>query len=288
MKCFSEHSCSRESDNKHFDFRSCQLIRNIGCIGEPVSRVMNIWIGIIFLVVLTFASAGQTMEPLVKIDISERKSNDYYRHTRWYFNRLVNQFHRIAFTGELDGFHPRGRIVKWMRPLILYLDGEALYQSEIKKVTRLLSRLTGVKIQFSSVRERANVKVFLLTALEMEAVYPTADCYAEIRFDETSYSIESAKVLITADNSVMRRHCIHEELTQIMGLTNDSTLHEISIFNDNSRLTRLEREDRIMLVALYQPSIHPGMTETQAGPIIQQIMQRIMIDCPIRITNLTC
>jgi len=220
----------------------------------------------------------------------DRNSRDYYEHTRWYFSRLINQFHQVAFTGEYDGMHPRGRIIKWTGPLRLHITGigSSTYFDEVERFAGTLAQLTGTRIQLVNDRNWANVRINMLSKRQMAYIRPDQDCYAEVRFHETGFSIEQADVHITADDPVMRKHCIHEELTQIMGLTNDSTLQDVSIFNDFSRQTRLEREDRIMLVALYQPEIRPGMTVEQAMPLVGRIMDRIIATCPTRVERLSC
>lgn len=220
----------------------------------------------------------------------DRDSHDYYEHTRWYFSRLINQFHQVAFTGEYDGRRPRGRIIKWTGPLRLHITGigSSTYFDEVERFAGTLARLTGTRIQLVNDRNWANVRINMLSKRQMAYIRPDQDCYAEVRFHETGFYIEQADVHITADDPVMRKHCIHEELTQIMGLTNDSTLQDVSIFNDFSRQTRLEREDRIMLVALYQPEIRPGMTADQAMPLIGRIMDRIIATCPVRVERLSC
>jgi len=60
------------------------------------------------------------------------------------------------------------------------------------------------------------------------------------------------------------RACIIEELTQIMGLINDSRFVERSIFNDHSRYLELTLHDRWLLRVLYNSEMKPGMPADQA------------------------
>ena len=60
------------------------------------------------------------------------------------------------------------------------------------------------------------------------------------------------------------RACAVEEITQILGLPNDSNYVKNSIFNDTSRYFELTEHDRWLLRALYQPDITPGMARNDA------------------------
>ncbi|MBO6520507.1 MAG: DUF2927 domain-containing protein [Rhodospirillales bacterium] len=75
------------------------------------------------------------------------------------------------------------------------------------------------------------------------------------------WSANKAKIVI---NSLLDEdhitHCLLEELTQAMGLPNDSERLRPSIFNESSMLTRLSVLDRILIRSVYDPRIGTGMT----------------------------
>ena len=60
------------------------------------------------------------------------------------------------------------------------------------------------------------------------------------------------------------RACVVEELTQVLGLPNDSAQVAPSIFNDKSRYFELTEHDRWMLQMLYDPRIKLGMPREEA------------------------
>jgi hypothetical protein len=85
--------------------------------------------------------------------------------------------------------------------------------------------------------------------------------------------ISQATVIIPVDRA--RAHakllaCIVEELTQVMGLPNDSDRVFPSIFNDKSTEDYLSGLDFILLKLLYHPSLHAGMDAQQ---VIEQLKQ---------------
>src|SRR3546814_16326288 len=68
--------------------------------------------------------------------------------------------------------------------------------------------------------------------------------------------IRAAVILFPAHHSrATLRACVVEELTQIMGLANDSTIVADSIFNDRSPFTELTANDRLLLRILYDRRI---------------------------------
>lgn len=74
----------------------------------------------------------------------------------------------------------------------------------------------------------------------------------------------------------LRRSCFHEELTQGLGLANDSPQVRPSIFNDDEEFAFLTRHDELLLKILYDPRLRPGMTEAEARPIVLQIARELL------------
>lgn len=74
------------------------------------------------------------------------------------------------------------------------------------------------------------------------------------------WSVKAAKIVI---NSILDddhiTHCLLEELTQSLGLPNDSERLRPSVFNESSMLTKLSVIDRILIRTVYDPRIKSGM-----------------------------
>ncbi|QRZ08172.1 DUF2927 domain-containing protein [Mycolicibacterium austroafricanum] len=72
-------------------------------------------------------------------------------------------------------------------------------------------------------------------------------------------------VSTTITDQVLRDHTIREEITQVLGLANDSFTHPDSIFHqDIATATRFSDIDRRVIDLLYHPQIIPGMTRSEA------------------------
>jgi hypothetical protein len=71
------------------------------------------------------------------------------------------------------------------------------------------------------------------------------------------------------------RACVVEELTQILGLVNDSSKVNPSIFNDTSQHLALTEHDKWMLRMFYDPRIIAGMTRQDAMKAGWEILNEI-------------
>lgn len=74
----------------------------------------------------------------------------------------------------------------------------------------------------------------------------------------------------------LRRSCIHEEIAQGLGLANDSNKARPTIFNDDEEFALLTHQDELLLRILYDPRLRPGMTVTEAEPIVLQISRELL------------
>ncbi len=83
----------------------------------------------------------------------------------------------------------------------------------------------------------------------------------------------------------MRLSCFHEELAQGLGLANDSPTARPSIFNDDEEFALLTKHDELLLRMLYDPRLRPGMTETEARPILEQIAAELVAGQPALAAN---
>ena len=99
--------------------------------------------------------------------------------------------------------------------------------------------------------------------------------FAYSRGAEPVYS--NAVALIRAElPPLLQSSCIHEEVAQGMGLANDSPHARPSIFNDDEEFALLTRHDELLLQILYDPRLRPGMSTSEAEPIVRQIATELL------------
>ena len=95
---------------------------------------------------------------------------------------------------------------------------------------------------------------------------------------EPNSAISSALVIIRDElPDIMRRACIHEEIAQSLGLTNDSHFARPSIFNDDDEFATLTKLDEVLLQILYDHRLYPGISKKEASQLVRQIAKEINI-----------
>ena len=95
---------------------------------------------------------------------------------------------------------------------------------------------------------------------------------------EPNSAISSALVIIRSElPTIMRKACIHEEIAQSLGLTNDSHFARPSIFNDDDEFAKLTKFDEILLQILYDRRLNSGISKKEASQLVRQIANEINI-----------
>jgi hypothetical protein len=101
---------------------------------------------------------------------------------------------------------------------------------------------------------------------------PTDYCLVAASSDDRASTYNRALAVIRSEHpDLLRLSCIHEELAQGLGLSNDSPRARPSIFNDDEEFALLTDMDEILLSILYDDRLRPGMTEAEARPIVEVI-----------------
>lgn len=193
-------------------------------------------------------------------------------------------FGLIALNNEYDNLdHP---VRKWQQPVRVYLDhrvGDAPLHTMLTRIQlEDLARVTGHDIKLVDSPEEANIRVVFTKESrwqdETRKLWPTqknfpfrgAICMVHMA-TAANAEIKNALIVIPVD---LARHrgklfaCVVEELTQAMGLPNDSDKVFPSIFNDASKNNLMSPLDITLLRLLYSPSVRAGMSKAQVMPLL--------------------
>lgn len=147
----------------------------------------------------------------------------------------------------------------------------------VDRHARTLTEVSGHDVRLANASEAPNLWVTLTTVPFMARLeIPGATrallrrlagpgrCYF-IAFADNDGVIRRAHVVanrLLADRQLT--HCLLEELTQSLGLPNDSSRLRPSIFSDSDVLDHLSETDRLLLKVLYDPLMKPGMPREAA------------------------
>ena len=103
----------------------------------------------------------------------------------------------------------------------------------------------------------------------------TAICTAGYTTNATGH-IVSAAIVIPVDLARSRGKllaCVVEEITQALGLPNDSEHAYPSIFNDHTPEELLAPLDVVLLKLLYEPDLKTGMTLSEVKPVVKRLLR---------------
>jgi len=214
---------------------------------------------------------------------------------------LARNFGRIALRKETDGTRLGGvgnstssALRRWSGPVRYRLYGGGVTPADRAEVDRLMTRiaaLTGLDISESP--GDPNFRILITVPAERDAVsrdlgqvnrqfkgafeywrqHSEVVCvFQDIFGGQNGAEIVSAMAAIGSETTgILRTACLHEEIVQALGLTNDDSRVRPSIFNDDAEFALLTEHDEELLRILYDPRLKPGMMAAEAMPVVENI-----------------
>ena len=225
---------------------------------------------------------------------------------------LAENFLRIALFDEYrrdtGGFvqeQTESRLRRWEVPVRIAvrfgdsvpLDRQTADLADIARFVARLSAVTGHSITLDNTAP--NYWIHIVSEDEREALGPktravipslapgdvagitnmprTTYCLVYALSEGYSGAYTRAFAVIRAEHpDLLRLSCIHEEITQGLGLPNDSPRARPSIFNDDEEFAFLTAHDELLLRILYSPELRPGMSPAEARPIVFSLARRLL------------
>lgn len=224
---------------------------------------------------------------------------------------LTDNFMRIALHDEYrrgsGGFvreETESRLRRWEVPIRVGVrfgpsvapDRQATDRARIASFVARLAQISGHPM---SVDDRnPNFFVYIVSEDEREALAPVINatlsglspadvagitamprstyCLVYAMAEGNSGAYSRAFAVIRAEHpDLLRLSCLHEEMTQGLGLPNDSPKARPSIFNDDEEFALLTDQDEMLLRILYSPELRPGMSAAEARPIVESLARRM-------------
>ncbi len=203
---------------------------------------------------------------------------------------LVGAFIDIALGNEHET--KPGQLRKWTTPiryaLIHQVGDHDLHERLIATQMAHLAELSGLDIGPAAKAGSANFLIVLSgetqlkddlqryfgwnSAAQREKFFRETVCLGVMRARRGQ--IVRGVAIIPVDRARSRGKlvaCVVEELTQLLGLPNDSERVFPSIFNDRSTDEFLSPLDVVLLRMLYDPRLKAGMDEATAHPLARRI-----------------
>lgn len=208
--------------------------------------------------------------------------------------KLIDYFKEIAFKSEyLD--NPE-KVTKWVKPMSIYVykDEEAIKQmTEISSTIQNINNITsdGFEIKITEDYKKANTLLYLCTKDKLKEIAPKLynlanettnykySGYTYVEFKMTNFAITKALIFIDSESSIdEQKHSIVEELTQSIGLMNDSDKYSDSIFYEKDGIEieynhQYSKMDIALINFLYNPKMKAGFREKTAEVVIRKILK---------------
>lgn len=212
---------------------------------------------------------------------------------RWQNDTYITQsFIKIALEREYkESKHPK--LVRWEKPISVYFEsdtGDASLQRELLTVQmQHLAYISGMPVSFTNQAKGAGILVIFTNYNDIEdkvrqyignpdtirKALNEAICLGNFQVNKHS-EITRGIIIIPVDYAREKARlldCVVEEITQLLGLPNDSDDVFPSVFNDNSIDTYLSPLDYILLKALYSPHLSPGINVAQVKAAFPNVLK---------------
>lgn len=210
----------------------------------------------------------------------------------WQDKRYIERsFYDIALKAEYAEEKVRPVIKRWASPLRVWVYSGA---GDKKTQRRLLSQhlkslgeIARLPTRLVSTRKDANVLVFFASEKELNPLIqrempalarqkmPVSYCMGAIRYNDRA-EIVRGTVVIPVERTLAEdklEACIVEEVTQLLGLINDSKFARHTVFSDVTHNDRLTGLDYLLIRLLYSSSIKPGMDLRQVMPRVRRQLE---------------
>ncbi len=194
---------------------------------------------------------------------------------RRYSQDEISYFVDIALGTEFGG--ATRRIRKWQSHIRIKAVGSATAEDDrtLEQLTAELEALTG--ISFSFVEDDGNVELYIVPVSEFDTYEPNYVPgnlgFVWVFWNGSSW-IYKARILVTTEGVTQqeRSHLLREELTQSLGLLNDSNRYPESIFYQGwTDVVRFTDLDKMVIQMLYHPDVRPEMTEEQVVAVLENL-----------------
>ncbi len=189
---------------------------------------------------------------------------------------VFDYFLEISLMWEFAEEQQSPVVYKWLTDPAIRVHGQPS-ESDIAELRRVVSELNGlvdtIDISVTS-STLANINMHFIPKKDIPfETYHEDNAVAFFRIWWEGNAIFKAEIYISSDLSTNeRRHNIREELTQSLGLRNDSPAYPDSIFYErngiSSSVTEYADVDRACIALLYRDDVKPGMTREELREVI--------------------
>lgn len=206
---------------------------------------------------------------------------------------MLKYFDTIVFGAEFDAAQASKVVAKWDGPVHIEVQGKykPSHVEYIQKHVNALAKLTGLLFSVTEGPDKAaNMSIIFMPRRQMATFsIPNVDaglvqrlgaqggCYfISARAPGEEWRISRAVIVVNNERQEDGiNHCLLEEITQSLGLPNDSDTLRPSLFSDRDQLIALSRHDEILVRTLYDYRLKPGLPREQALDVARDVIREL-------------
>ena len=206
-----------------------------------------------------------------------------------YDKELISYFEEVVLNTEYDD-NPK-KVLKWTEKMNLFIVKDENLETQVSIIKNTIKNLNKLikddfKIQLVDKPTEMNSVIFLLNKEKTKTFVPSFFDgieeefigLADVEYDTNTFEIKVVKIFIDINQPIeLQESTILEEITQSIGIMNDSESYPNSIFYKNKNLdtirkTEYSKLDKDIIRLLYNPKMKPGLNFEQAEKIIKEIL----------------
>jgi hypothetical protein len=240
--------------------------------GNARGRAPRFAAAILLALILSGCSVIDTSTPAAPSTSAPSTTSAPARHH--YSEEALSYFSAIALSAEYgDG---EGVIRKWTTDVRIAIHGDPTDEdlATLDHVVADLNALMG-PIELEVVRSKANADLYFAPESEFASIAPE---YVPVNMGffwtwwDQDGGITRARLLVSTTDITQteRDHIIREEVTQSLGLMNDSYTYKDSVFYQGwTSPTKYSALDESLIEMLYLPEVTPGMAAADALAVLR-------------------
>jgi len=194
--------------------------------------------------------------------------------------QIISYFFEIALGAEYG--ESINRIAKWKKDIRIKIRGNPT-KEDIHTLNQVIKEINEIvkNIKIEVVKRRENVKLYFVPEPQFHKynsgyVGGGLEGFVTV-WSKSSRRIYKATILISTDiTQKTRSSVIREELTQCLGLLQDSWRYKDSIFHHHSTMNKYSEIDKAVIELLYLDEIEPNMSKDK----VKKILNRREINIP--------
>ena len=201
----------------------------------------------------------------------------------------ISYFKEIALGFEFGNATDVTR--KWNRDVLIFTGGEkddALLNELdeiIDELNELISR-DDIELRLTADSTQSNFYIYLGPGSSFGEIFPPAANFVNSNFGlffvnfNASDFITSARMYVDTERPapLNQLHLLREELTQALGMAQDSPRFQDSIFqiNYSGTATEYNKYDKAVIQMLYHPQMQTGLFEAEVDPVLRDIVGEVI------------